>query len=313
MSALTTTPDVMVLGGGGTLGEAWMQSVLAGLDGAEDFDARASRLYVGTSAGSIVAAILAAGLAPSWRLGDLPEQAIAPGESERASGWLGEMFDPAARIGMTLAGPAASVLLNTTASGGALMRRALLARVPPGRRSLGVLRQMIDDAGLSWDGRLRITAVDLASGRRAVFGAPGFDDVPVGAAVEASCAIPGVFRPVVLGGRSYVDGGVWSPTNMDAADVRRGERVLCLNPTGSLGRAGGRVGLAIGPLSSAVAAGEAAALRHRGATVQVVSPDRGSAAAMGTNLMDPGRRDDVIAAGFAQGSALLEGPASRAA
>jgi len=51
-----TTPDVLVLGGGGILGEAWMSAVLVGLDSSEDFDPLACSRYVGTSAGSIVAA-----------------------------------------------------------------------------------------------------------------------------------------------------------------------------------------------------------------------------------------------------------------
>jgi NTE family protein len=53
-----------------------------------------------------------------------------------------------------------------------------------------------------------------------------------------------------------------------------------------------------------VAAIEAASLRRRGAKVQVVSPDAGSVAAIGPNLMDEARRDPVIAAGLAQGRAL---------
>ncbi len=65
------TPHALVLGGGGTLGEAWMSSVLAGLDEADGFDARGSGCLVGTSAGSIVAASLVAGIAPGSRLGRL--------------------------------------------------------------------------------------------------------------------------------------------------------------------------------------------------------------------------------------------------
>jgi NTE family protein len=63
------TPDVLVLGGGGILGEVWMSALLAGLDEAEGFDARRCGSYVGTSAGSIVAASLVAGLPPGARLG----------------------------------------------------------------------------------------------------------------------------------------------------------------------------------------------------------------------------------------------------
>src|SRR6476469_4225825 len=112
---------------------------------------------------------------------------------------------------------------------------------------------------------------------------------PVGQAVEAACAIPTYFRPVEIGGREYVDGGAWSPTNLDTAQVRRGTRVLCLNPTGSV--------RALGIASRSVARVEALVLERRGAHVQIVSPDEGSVDAIGPNLMDPGPRSEVIAAG----------------
>lgn len=83
---------------------------------------------------------------------------------------------------------------------------------------------------------------------------------------------------------------------MDAAPAGRGDRVLCLNPTGSL----------LG-VSRAAAAAEALALRRRGAEVTVVNPDDATTKAIGSGLaalMDPGRRDDVIATGVAQGRRL---------
>ena len=129
-----------------------------------------------------------------------------------------------------------------------------------------------------------------------VFGEPGAPEAGVGEAVEASCAIPGVFRPVEIDGRSYVDGGAWSPTNMDAAPAERGQRVLCLNPTASLP--------AFGALSRSIARFEALVLERRGASVTIVSPDKASGKAMGSNLMDGSSRDEVVAAGLAQGRAL---------
>src|SRR3954468_24210910 len=76
-------PDLLVLGGGGVLGEAWMNALLAGVEEASGFDARKCEGYVGTSAGSIVGAGLAGGLSPDHRLGELPEQ--PPGEDETTS------------------------------------------------------------------------------------------------------------------------------------------------------------------------------------------------------------------------------------
>jgi NTE family protein len=184
------------------------------------------------------------------------------------------------------------------------VRRIALGRVPPGRHSLAGLGRRVDESGVRFDGRLLIAAVDLDSGRRTMFGGPDAPRASVGRAVEASCAIPGWFRPVAIDGRSYVDGGAWSPTNMDVAPVERGARVLCLNPTASLRPSLGEPFAAVGPLSRAVAAVEARVLERRGAQVHTVSPDRASANAMGTNFMDPGAREGATRAGYAQGHAL---------
>jgi NTE family protein len=308
------TPDALVLGGGGTLGEAWMSSVLAGLDEADGFDARASGCFVGTSAGSIVAASLVAGLGPGTRLGRLSpaDDAQLEDSFEQVSA-LRQAFGAAAELAGTAAAPLASLAFASTARGGALLRRTALRRVPAGRRSLAELGRFVENTGVRWDGRLRIAAVELATGRRVVFGAPGEPQPTVAVAVQASCAIPGVFAPVSADGRTYVDGGAWSPTNMDAAEVSKGGRVLCLNPTGSLRPAVGSLAGALGPMSRGAAATEALVLKGRGASVATVNPDQTSAAAMGLNLMDHTRRDPVIEAGLAQGRRLARDGRARAA
>jgi NTE family protein len=149
-----------------------------------------------------------------------------------------------------------------------------------------------------------VSAVDVDSGRRVMFGSPEAPSVSVGTAVEASCAIPGVFRPIEVNGRSYCDGGVWSPTSLDGAQARRGTRVLCLNPTGSMRANIATPFGALGLLSRSIAGVEALTLERRGAKVETVSPDAGSLDAIGPNLMDPRPRAKVIAAGLAQGRAL---------
>ena len=301
-------PDVLVLGGGGILGEAWMTAVLAGLDEAAGFDARGCDGYVGTSAGSIVAAALTAGTEPRARLGELPEQPPVPAsELARERHLFARPLELALAAGGTAAAPLAAVGLRSTVAGGALLRRAALGRVRTGRRSLAHLGGELERAGARFDGRLSISAVEVETGRRVMFGEPGAPRVSVGAAVEASCAIPGVFRPVVLDGRSYVDGGVWSPTNLDRAPAGRGTRVLCLNPTGSMRPSIGRPLGVVGVLSRSLAAVEALTLTRRGARVTTISPDAESLAAMGANLMDARPRARVIAAGLSQGHALARG------
>jgi NTE family protein len=291
-----TPPDVLVLGGGGILGEAWMSAVLAGIEEATGFDARGCEGYVGTSAGSIVAAALAGGVRADARLGQLPEQPAPEDDLPPAGGSnsLGGVATRALRAGVaTAAAPVAALALPTMAPGGALVRRLALGRVPRGTRSLGGMGRRIDSLGARFDGRLAVSAVDVESGRRVMFGRPEAPSASVGQAVEASCAIPGYFRPVQIGGHSYVDGGAWSPTNLDTAQVSRGTQVLCLNPTGSIA--------ALGIASNSVARVEALVLERRGASVELVSPDDGARTAIGRNLMDPRPRREVIAAGFEQG------------
>jgi len=281
-----------------------MSAVLAGVRDAGGFDARECDGYVGTSAGSIVAAALSAGVDPRSHLGELPEQPAAPLVPKGAGGAV----DRALRLGgaaAAIAGaPLAAMTLHSTARGGAVVRRAGLGRVPRGRRSLAQLRRMVDALGARWDGRLRIAVVELESGRRVMLDGSGPPEASVGEAVQASCAIPGVFRPVTLAGGDYVDGGAWSPTNIDVVDVTRGGRVLCLNPTGSVNARTPLPLGAFGPISRAIATVEALALRRRGAHVTTISPDGDSAGAMGVNLMDAGARGAVIAAGFEQGRRL---------
>jgi NTE family protein len=290
-------PDVLVLGAGGILGEAWMHAVLAGFEEASSVDVRECERFVGTSAGSIVAAGLTAGVPPRDRLGELPHQPSV--EEVKAAGdpsLLGNMMRIGLAAGGSLAAPAAALALRSTEYGGAIVRRVALNRIPAGRLSLRGLGRSLEQMGAHFDGRLSVSAVELDSGRRVMFGAPGAPPASVGEAVEASCAIPGVFRPIRIGDATYVDGGAWSPTNMDTVEVRRGTRVLCLNPTGSI--------RAIGPISRSAAAVEALTLERQGAKVTTISPDRSSASAMGTNLMDEGPREAVTQAGFAQGLQL---------
>jgi len=302
---VSAQPDRLVLGVGGILGEAWLSAVLAGLIESGAFDPEACELFLGTSAGSIVAAALSAGVDPRTRLEELPEPPPAPGP--QASMRLADavqVLRRGASLGLAATGSLVPFALRATAPGGALVRRAALSQVPRGQRTLEQLGSEIARMGAEWDGRLRIAAVELGSGRRVIFGGEGAPAVSVADAVQASCAIPGVFRPLDVDGRSYVDGGAWSPTNLDAVEVPRGGKVLCLNPTAALRPSRRSPFGAYGPWSRSMAAVESAALRQKGAEVSVVSPDDDSAMAMGPNLMDPTRRGRVIAAGVEQGKRL---------
>ena len=127
--------------------------------------------------------------------------------------------------------PLAPAALSLGAPGGALVRAGVLALLPRPRESLDALGERIRSSGVSFDGRLRVTAVDRGNGRRVVFGSPRAPDATVEQAVRASCSVPWIFAPVRIGDREYVDGGAWSGTNLDAAPAGRDTQVLCLNPT----------------------------------------------------------------------------------
>jgi NTE family protein len=302
-------PDVLVLGGGGVLGEAWMMGVLGGIEDGAQLDMRACEYFVGTSAGAIVAAQLVAGSSPR-RPRSLPGSVEAapavPAPAEAANGLAVAGAIAARRAGswaIAAAGTFAPLALGLAAPGGALVRGALLRRLPRPPQKLDRLRQHIASSGARFDGRLRVTAVDRDSGRRVVFGSPRAPRATVADAVTASCTVPWLFAPVKIGEREYVDGGVWSPTNLDIAPVGRGAHVFCLNPTASLTASTDMIGV-FRRVSRTAAAVETLALRRRGASVRTVAPSAQSAKEMGLNLMDRRRSARVLAAGYRQGLLL---------
>jgi len=315
-------PDVLVLAGGGIVGEAWMSGLLAGIEERAGVDFRRAEGFVGTSAGSIVAAGLVAGRSPrrpadgprragptaGQETGDRGQGEAAAGpasDTDAAGGALAGALRVAGRIAWAASAPLTPAAIALGAPAGALARAALLARAPEGGRSLAGLRGEVQRSGAAFEGRLRVVVVDRGSGRRVVFGSPGAPRATVAEAVEASCSIPWVFRPVRIGDRRYVDGGVWSVTNLDVAAVGAHTHVLCLEPTTMPGA--GDVRSPYGILSQglrAAAAVEEVVLRRRGATVQRVGPDPDAAQAMGPNLMAGGRAAGALTAGFAQGLRL---------
>jgi NTE family protein len=305
LTAVLSRPDVLVLGGGGVLGEAWMMGVLAGIEDATGFDLRGCEHFVGTSAGSIVAAHLIAGRTPTR-----PSAAgtnLEPATPAAVPATLGVVAAEAARRAgswaLAASAPFTGAALGLAAPGGALLRAAALRGLRRPVQTLSALRDQVDRSGARFDGRLRVVAVERGSGRRVVFGRPRSPAATVGEAVEASCTVPWLFAPVAIGGREYVDGGVWSPTNLDIAPAGRDTHVLCLSPTASITGANSLVGVVRGLARSAISL-EAMILRRRGAAVQTLAPDAECAAEMGTNFMNREPRGRVLAAGYRQGLAL---------
>ena len=290
---MQTRPDTLVLGGGGIAGEAWMTAVLAGLEDASGVQFSACDFFVGTSAGAVVAARLAAG-----------EQLQRPD-----GGVAGEMAMPPARaaegIVKTFATVASAVpadlMLRSTERLRTARRRSRLGARRAGAESLGEVSERPEFADLRFDGRLRVVALERASGRRVVFGSPGAPDASVAEAVAASCTVPDLFAPKLINGVEYLDGGDWSTTNIDVAPNARGAHVLCLAPMASLY---GGLSRAMRVTARSAAALEAAALRAHGGRVRFVAPDRASATAMGHDFMATGPTADILAAAYAQGLTL---------
>jgi NTE family protein len=292
-------PDVLVLGAGGTLGESWMTGLLAGIEEARGLDLRRTENFVGTSAGAIVAARLAAGRRPrrpTRRGAAAPEEEPA----EAIPGGPGRLERLATRV----LAPAGSPAMRLERIAGGLARSGVLALLPEGTRSLADLERSVGRLRARFDGRLRVVCVERRSGRRVVFGAPGAPGASVAQAVAASCAIPGYFRPQRIAGRDYVDGAAWSLTNLDAAPAGRRTELLCLNPSAGLPAApGSPLGLLRAALRSRQLL-ELAALGRRGTRVRMIGPAPAAAGLMAADLMDPAPRDAVLRAGYAQGLAL---------
>jgi NTE family protein len=308
---MITRPDVLVLGGGGLLGVEWMMGVLGGIEDATGFDLRGCEYFVGTSAGSIVAARLVGGRSP--RRPDDVGRELVPASADQPGGLAATALATARRAGSwTLAAwtPLAPAALAAGGGrAGALLRAAMLSSIPRPYRTLDDLRTYIEHHPVRFDGRLRIAAVERRTGRRVVFGSPGSPYATVAQAVQASCSVPWLFAPVVIGGNEYVDGGVWSATNLDAAPAGRDTHVLCLNPTAGISGSH-RLLAAARRVARTAAALEALSLKRKGAIVQTIVPSLESAATMGGDFMDPKPRAHVLAAGYHQGLSVARARAA---
>lgn len=236
----------LALAGGGFLGAAYELGVLAALSEAIDgLDLTRLHIYVGVSAGGFVAAGLANGIGPHRMVrmfvdgdeADLPfdpATLLHPAWTEigrslrRLPGALGSMITAALNdrhrglraMGWRALERAGAVLPTGIIDGNAAERTMSRLLSIDGRSDdFRVLR-----------GRLRIVATDIDSGQAVEFGASGFDRVPISRAVSASSAVPGLFSPVAIEGRHYVDGALNKTMHASVA-LREGARlVLCVNP-----------------------------------------------------------------------------------
>jgi NTE family protein len=269
------------LGGGGVTGVAWEVGVLAGLAD-HGADLTNADLVVGTSAGSVVGVDVRSGLslAEFYRVQCSPVQ---PGEVTAKMG-RGVMIKYARAVAFTR---------DPVKAGQRIGSVALKARTESeeSRRKVFESRIPIFD----WPaGKLQVTAIDAATGAFTVFDANS--GVSLIDAVGASCAVPGIWPPVTIGGRRYIDGGMRSATNADLAAGYR--RVVIIAPLTQ----------GFGPIASV--ATQIQRLVAQGSEVILISPDKAALQAIGKNVLDPANRPGAAQAGYAQGTAQAQAVAA---
>src|SRR5580698_911361 len=209
----------LVLGGGGVTGVAWEIGVLAGL-AARGVQLSEADLLVGTSAGSVVGALLAWGGEPA----QLYEEQLTPAPGAGPAG-ASASVDTMRRRDMAIFGWAMLRYRDPARARARIGRMALAARTGPEARRREVIAARVPSG--EWPTRrLLVTAVDAVTGEFTVFTAAS--GVSLVDAVGASCAVPGVWPPVSMAGRRWVDGGIRSPANADLA--AECERVVVLAP-----------------------------------------------------------------------------------
>jgi predicted acylesterase/phospholipase RssA len=314
----------LVLGGGGVLGAAWLVGALQALEIARGIDARQAEVILGTSAGSVIGALLAAGVSVAdQRAQQLGQQDPT---AELTARLAGVAFDPEKPAGTALPlrprlRPGSTALLRHNRGAlRAIPRTALLAGLAPAGRGkmVGVARliEAFVPAG-QWTSHpgYRAVALDYETGRRVVFGAPEAPPAGLSDAVLASCAIPGWFEPVTIGGRRYVDGGMWSATNVDLLADNGLDEIFVLAPMASAaydtpGDWRVRVERRLRVASTRRCLTEARKVQLRGTAVTVLGPGPEDLALMGYNLMAPERRRVVLESAVRTGMvAFTEPPA----
>ena len=294
----------VVFGAGGVQGNAYLAGAVAAIKMATGFEPRTASVLVGTSAGSVHAALFGCGmpaLFALWRArgGILPADimgAVAPTDDPD----LGELhtlrgiFTPARalpKIGPASKSLAARTLLRPWAYRPEVMLTAWLPEGMFTNITIGKALQRLNPSGWAPHPRTWITGVNMRTGAREVFGRPGAPRAHLDQAVRASCAIPGLYRPIRIGRDRYVDGGMHSPSNADlVADVEL-DLVVIINPMSSLEghAAAGFVDRYVYPmrrLAQRRLDAEVRVLRDRGLPLLVIQPSARDLAVFSRNLMD---------------------------
>ena len=290
------------------MGGAWLTGGLEALATETGWDPASAEFVVGTSAGSMMGGLLTSGV-PPWFM-------VAHSQGRTFDGLVGpdgrpqDTADRAAGASFRLdrslprIGPGSWQLIGRSLTAPRLHRPpALLAGwLPQGVISTEPLKDTIRrlvPSGWNQHPNFWAVACDYANGRRVAFGRGDAPKADLADAVAASCAIPGFYKPVKIAGRRYVDGGLWSTSNLDILRARGLDLVICLNPTSSLHPPFAwnpveRVAGVMRALSGRRLGSERKKLRSAGTEVVLIQPTAEDHAAMGPNLMSTRNRNPVI-------------------
>lgn len=311
----------LVLGAGGVKGIAWLTGALEAVYERTGWDPADADYVVGTSAGALIGSLLVARGQPGGAIvgaegtgGDLQTDDVAP--------WPPRDLDrlPIFRPHRGLPRPhpgslrlALATLRNPRAYTPATVYSAWL---PAGPFSIEPVKQAIRGFvpnGWSTHPNLWIVACDYETGRRVVFGRAGAPKADLADAVAASCAIPGFFHPVRIEGRRYVDGGMYSTSNLGVLREQELDVAICLNPTSTLHPPSAwnpleRVATTWRTESGRRLGRETRRLRDRGTEVVLIQPTGADLEVIGPNMMSRRRHREVIETSRRTTAAQLDEP-----
>ncbi len=292
----------LVLGAGGVLGAAWTIGALAALAEVEGFEPHTADVVVGTSAGSVLAALLGSGLSTADLLS---HQRGTPMAREVAMDWRYDESTGGAHPARPRLGVGSPVLLRRSLTRPRQVPplAVLAALAPQGTGTLAEVGAMVRavagaDGWAPRDG-IWVVAMDYDSGRRVAFGRAGAPPARLDEAVTASCAIPGWYAPVQVDGRRYVDGGTLSSTSADLLAAEGLDEVYVLAPMASFvpdspRQVAARVERRVRRQVTRYVVQESQAVARTGTAVTVLAPGPEDLHAMGANMMDPRRRLPVL-------------------
>ncbi len=283
----------LVLGGGGPVGIGWEAGLITALAATGVTLADAS-LIVGTSAGSVVGAHLAAGSDLEAEVRNSLAGLLA--EAGEGSAGIDERTDKGLQ-GLMVAAAEALAHPGPPEEARALLGRFSLESDTVSEDEFLELFATLD--GVAWPDRFACTAVDTATGAFQVWDRTS--GVPLARAVASSCSVPGVFPPVTIYGRRYMDGGMRTGLN---ADVARGHDVVVAVSVFALGVPEG----VTDPLALKLAGQSEAefdVVRAGGAKLTVIEPGAEflELSGFGLNVMDFSLRGKAFDVGMRQAEA----------